>query len=167
MAQVAVIIGSDSDYENIKPCLDELLSLGIEYELRVLSAHRTPEELVRYVKSAEKRGIKLFIAGAGRSAHLPGVIAGHTTLPVIGVPLSGMLDGLDALLSIVQMPQGVPVATMAVGKAGAKNAAILAGEILAISNPELKNKLKQKKKELKQKVKQREKQLLNKISLKK
>ncbi len=167
MAQVAVIIGSDSDYENIKSCLDELLSLGIEYELRVLSAHRTPEELVRYVKNAEKRGIKLFIAGAGRSAHLPGVIAGYTTLPVIGVPLSGMLDGLDALLSIVQMPQGVPVATMAVGKAGAKNAAILAGEILAISNPELKNKLKQKKKELKQKVKQREKQLLNKISLKK
>jgi len=141
MAEVAVIIGSDSDHEIIQPCLEQLKDLGIKFELRVLSAHRTPVELIKYVKSAEKKGVKLFIAGAGLAAHLPGVIASHTVLPVIGVPLSGLAGGMDALLSMVQMPGGIPVATMAVGKAGAKNAALFAGEVLAANDKRLRVKL--------------------------
>jgi len=141
MVEVAVIIGSDTDHEIIQPCLEQLKDLGIKFELRVLSAHRTPVELIKYVSSAEKKGVKLFIAGAGLAAHLPGVIASHTVLPVIGVPLSGLAGGMDALLSMVQMPGGIPVATMAVGKAGAKNAALFAGEVLAANNKRLRVKL--------------------------
>ena len=142
MAKVSVIIGSDSDLEMIQPCLDQLSELKIDYELRILSAHRSPEQLRKYIKAVEKKGVKVIIAGAGLSAHLPGVISSLTLLPVIGVPLSGLTGGLDALLSMVQMPGGVPVATMAVGKPGAKNSAILAGRILALNDAELKKRLK-------------------------
>jgi len=159
MAEVAVIIGSDSDHEIIKPCMEQLKDLGIKFELRVLSAHRTPVELIKYVKSAEKKGIKLFIAGAGLAAHLPGVIASHTVLPVIGVPLSGLAGGMDALLSMVQMPGGIPVATMAVGKAGAKNAALFAGEVLAANNKRLKAKLNNHRTRMRREIAVKEKKL--------
>jgi len=163
MPEVSVIIGSDSDYEAIKPALEELERLKISYELRVLSAHRSPDLLREYIRGAERRGIRLFIAGAGMSAHLPGVIASYTVLPVIGVPTGGMLSGLDALFSMVQMPGGVPVAVMGVGKAGAKNAGILAGQILALSDPGLKKRLKTRRKNLQKQVLEKQDRLLEKI----
>jgi 5-(carboxyamino)imidazole ribonucleotide mutase len=133
--QVAVIMGSESDRDMMNPCLDQLGKLGIKAELKVSSAHRMPEQTRDYIRAAEERGAKVFIAGAGMSAALPGFVASVTIFPVIGVPIpSGMPDGMDALLSIVQMPPGIPVAAVAVGKAGAKNAAILAAEILAIED---------------------------------
>ena len=159
MVEVAVIIGSDTDHEIIQPCLEQLKDLGIKFELRVLSAHRTPVELIKYVNSAEKKGVKLFIAGAGLAAHLPGVIASHTVLPVIGVPLSGLAGGMDALLSMVQMPGGIPVATMAVGKAGAKNAALFAGEVLAANNKRLKAKLNNHRTRMRREIAVKEKKL--------
>lgn len=131
--QVAVLMGSESDREIMEVCLGELERLGVRCELRVSSAHRMPEATREYVEDAARRGASVFIAGAGMAAALPGFIASLTTRPVIGVPLpSGLPGGLDALLSIVQMPPGIPVATVAVGKAGAKNAAVLAAEILAL-----------------------------------
>lgn len=131
--QVAVIMGSESDREVMEVCLSQLEKLGISSELKVTSAHRMPEETRRYIADAEKRGARVFIAGAGMSAALPGFVASVTLKPVIGVPIpSGLPDGMDALLSMVQMPPGVPVATVAIGKAGAKNAAILAAEILSL-----------------------------------
>jgi 5-(carboxyamino)imidazole ribonucleotide mutase len=159
MAKIAIIIGSDSDLEIIQPCLDQLKALGIDYVIRVLSAHRTPDELKRFVKGAEKKGVKLFIAGAGLAAHLPGVIASHTILPVIGVPLSGLAGGMDALLSMVQMPGGIPVATMAVGKAGAKNAALFAAQVLAASDPKMKSALLNYRKKMKTDLAAKEKKL--------
>lgn len=135
------MMGSDSDLPIMKETAKMLKSFGIKYEIKILSAHRTPEAVRKYVKNSEQKGFKLFIAGAGGAAHLPGVIASFTTLPVIGVPLGSELKGLDSLFSIVQMPKGVPVATMAIGKAGAINAAILAAEILAISDKKIKNNL--------------------------
>jgi len=133
--QVAVIMGSESDRETMEHCLGELEKLHIAAELVVSSAHRMPEKTRTYVMDAEERGAKVFIAGAGMAAALPGFVASVTTKPVIGVPLAGgMPGGLDALLAIVQMPPGVPVATVAVGKAGARNAAVLAAEILAIED---------------------------------
>jgi len=142
MPQIAILIGSKSDELVIKSCEEYLNYFGIDYELRVLSAHRNPVECVEYVHKAESLGVKVFIAAAGMAAHLPGVIASHTTLPVIGVPLGGSeLNGVDALYSIVQMPAGIPVATVAIGKAGAKNAAVLAAEILALQDSNIKNKL--------------------------
>jgi 5-(carboxyamino)imidazole ribonucleotide mutase len=142
MKEVAILIGSKSDESIIAGCEEYLKYFGIEYELKVLSAHRNPVETVDYIKKTEAEGVKLFIAGAGMAAHLPGVIASHTTLPVIGIPFGGSeLNGIDALYSIVQMPAGIPVATVAIGKAGAKNAAVLAAEILALNNNEIKNKL--------------------------
>ncbi len=130
---VAVIMGSISDSEFLKPCTDTLRELGISYELKVLSAHRDPDRLLKYVKEAEEKGVQVFIAAAGGAAHLPGVIASHTLKPVIGVPVpSSFLSGLDSLLSIVQMPSGIPVATVAVGKAGPVNAAVLACRILSL-----------------------------------
>jgi phosphoribosylaminoimidazole carboxylase PurE protein len=123
-------------------CEEYLRYFGIEYEKRVLSAHRTPEETAEFAKDAERAGFKLIIAAAGMAAHLPGVIASYTILPVIGVPIpASELGGMDALLSIVQMPSGIPVATVALGKAGARNAAVLAAEILALGNEEMKKKL--------------------------
>src|SRR5579862_2673944 len=135
---VSILMGSKSDLEIMQPARDALVELGVEHEVRVLSAHRTPDALFAYLKDAESRGVEVFIAGAGGAAHLPGVVAAKTTLPVLGVPIpSGHLLGLDALLAIVQMPKGIPVATFAVGKAGAGNAALFAIAILAGKRPDL------------------------------
>ena len=139
---VGVIYASTSDEPVMKECGIVLERLGIAYETHMFSAHRQPEFTATYAKGARKRGLKVLIAGAGMAAHLPGVLASMTTLPVIGVPLCGSaFEGYDSLLSMVQMPAGVPVATVAVGKAGAKNAAILAGQILALSEPAMVRKL--------------------------
>jgi 5-(carboxyamino)imidazole ribonucleotide mutase len=135
MPLVAVVMGSKSDAEAIQPTLDILDELGIEHEVNVISAHRTPEKARDYALSARERGIEVIIAAAGGAAHLPGVLASWTTLPVIGVPIAGgELKGVDALYSIVQMPAGIPVAAVAIGNAGAKNAAYLAAEILGIKH---------------------------------
>lgn len=139
---VAVMMGSDSDLGTMQTCIDTLKELGVPYEARVLSAHRTPDLTADYVKDAEQRGCVIFIAAAGLAAHLAGAVAANTTKPVIGIPLdAGTLGGLDALLATVQMPGGTPVATTTIGKAGAKNAAILATEILAIQDKTLAGKL--------------------------
>ena len=133
MPLVAVVMGSKSDTEALKPTLDVLTQLGIEYEVKVISAHRTPERARQYGLAARERGFEVIIAAAGGAAHLPGVLASWTTLPVIGVPLSSSaVGGVDALYSIVQMPAGIPVACVAIGSAGAKNAAYLAAEILGL-----------------------------------
>ena len=133
MPLVAVVMGSKSDTESLQPTLEILSQLGIDYEVNVISAHRTPEKARQYGMAARERGIEVIIAAAGGAAHLPGVLASWTTLPVIGVPLAtGELKGVDALYSIVQMPAGIPVASVAIGSAGAKNAAYLAAEILGL-----------------------------------
>lgn len=138
--KVAIMMGSDSDLPVMKEAAETLEKFGISYEIKILSAHRTPEETYEYVKTSEQRGIEVIIAGAGGAAHLPGVVASITTLPVIGVPILGKaLNGLDSLFSIVQMPPGIPVAT--VGINNAKNAALLAVHILALKYPGLKEKL--------------------------
>ena len=137
-ADVSIIMGSKSDYETMKHAEIILKQLDIKFETLVISAHRTPDRMFTYAKGAFERGIKVIIAGAGGAAHLPGMVASLTPLPVIGVPVkSSILNGVDSLLSIVQMPFGVPVATVAIGEAGAKNAALLAAKILAISNERL------------------------------
>ena len=149
MALVGVVIGSKTDTELIQPALDMLKQLGIDYELSVISAHRNPEKAREYGLQAEKRGLKVIIAAAGKSAHLPGVMASWTTLPVVGVPLpSGELKGADALLSISQMPGGVPVACMGVGKSGAKNAALFAAQILGTERKETREAYRKYKQEL-------------------
>ncbi len=133
MPLVGVVMGSKSDSDAVQPMLDVLKELGIDYEVNVISAHRNPEKAQQYGQEARSRGIEVIIAAAGGAAHLPGVLASWTTLPVIGVPLaSSELKGVDALYSIVQMPAGIPVATVAIGTAGAKNAAYLAAEILGL-----------------------------------
>jgi 5-(carboxyamino)imidazole ribonucleotide mutase len=135
-AIVGIIMGSDSDWPVMKGAADACAEFGIEHEVRVISAHRTPQDLARYASNAHKRGLCVIIAGAGGAAHLPGVTAALTPLPVIGVPIAGKnLKGLDSLLSIVQMPSGIPVATVAIG--GARNAGLLAVQILAVGNPAL------------------------------
>jgi 5-(carboxyamino)imidazole ribonucleotide mutase len=140
--KVAVIMGSKSDWETMKHACETLDRLDIPYEKKVVSAHRTPDLMFDYADSARNRGIKVIIAGAGGAAHLPGMVAAKTTLPVIGIPVqSKALNGLDSLLSIVQMPAGVPVATVAIGKAGATNAGLLAAQILSITDPELAERL--------------------------
>jgi 5-(carboxyamino)imidazole ribonucleotide mutase len=142
MEFVSILMGSKSDYSVMKTTAEILERFGVQYELIVSSAHRTPERTKEYIKDAEKRGSKVFIAGAGLAAHLAGAIASMTTKPVIGIPLdAGSLGGQDALLSTVQMPGGMPVATVAIGKAGAKNAGYLAVQILASNNGELAEKL--------------------------
>jgi len=139
---VGIIMGSKSDWETMSNTAKTLDALGIGYEVNVMSAHRTPELVDEYVGSAEKRGLEVIIAGAGGAAHLAGVVAAHTILPVIGVPMqSSALNGLDSLLSTVQMPKGIPVATVAIGSSGAANAGLLAVAILATSRPELRAKL--------------------------
>ncbi len=139
---VTIIVGSASDEEAIIPCRKALDQFGIAHEAKVLSAHRTPKETAEYVEGLAGRGFKLVIAAAGMAAHLPGVVAAHTKLPVLGVPLAaGPLQGFDALLAVVQMPGGVPVATMSVGKAGAKNAAYFAARILALTDENVAQKL--------------------------
>ena len=135
---VGVMMGSHSDWETIKNTASTLESLGISWEARVLSAHRTPDETAEYAAEAQGRGIKVIIAAAGGAAALPGAVAAKTPIPVIGVPVKGWAtDGLDSLLSMAQMPRGVPVATVAIGRTGAVNAALLAGRILALSDPEI------------------------------
>ena len=139
--KVAIIMGSDSDLPVVKAAISELKAFGVPSEVHVMSAHRTPELVAEFATNAKENGFGVIIAAAGKAAHLAGVIAGHTTLPVIGIPIkSSTLDGLDALLATVQMPTGIPVATVAID--GAKNAAILAAKILAASDEELLNKLK-------------------------
>jgi 5-(carboxyamino)imidazole ribonucleotide mutase len=150
---VAVIMGSKSDWEVMRAASDTLHDFGVAHESRVLSAHRTPELAAEFASGAEGRGLEVIIAGAGGAAHLAGVTAAYTTLPVLGVPMeSQSLKGLDSLLSTVQMPGGVPVGTLAIGKAGAKNAALLAIAILANHRPELRQKLHQFRDEQKKKV---------------
>jgi len=139
---VGVIVGSKSDYEHLAPACALLDELQIAYEPRIVSAHRTPDWMFEYAESAEDRGLLVIIAAAGGAAHLPGMVAAKTLVPVLGVPVPAtMLNGIDALLSIVQMPAGVPVGTLAIGKPGATNAAILAAEIVAIRHPEIRERL--------------------------
>lgn len=138
---VAVLMGSDSDLPTMEAALDTLTKLGISFEVKVTSAHRTPEATHTYVKDADARGCGAFICAAGMAAHLAGAVAAATVKPVLGVPINASLDGLDALLSTVQMPGGIPVATLAIGKAGAKNAAYLAAQILATADTDLAQKL--------------------------
>ena len=147
---VSIIMGSTSDLPVMEKAAAELDSMEIPFEMNALSAHRTPEEVCEFAKGAEARGIKVIIAAAGMAAALPGVIAAHTTLPVIGVPIKGMLDGFDALLSIVQMPPAIPVAT--VGVNAAKNAAVLAEEMLALTDSDIAAKVKEAKSKLGEKI---------------
>lgn len=142
MIKIGVIMGSKSDLPTMKQCLEILEELGIEYEAKIVSAHRTPDLMFNYAKEAKDRGIEVIIAGAGGAAHLPGMVASLTDLPVIGVPIeTKTLKGIDSLLSIVQMPGGVPVATVAIG--GAKNAGILAAKIIALKDEKVANKIKE------------------------
>lgn len=141
-ALVAVIMGSKSDLRTMQPALDILSELGIPHEARVVSAHRTPDWMFSYAGTAEERGIEVIIAAAGGAAHLPGMVAAKSLVPVLGVPVNATsLDGLDALLSIVQMPKGVPVGTLAIGEPGAANAALLAAAIVSTTRPELRERL--------------------------
>jgi len=136
--RVGVIMGSQSDWDTMRHCADQLAALDILHEVRIVSAHRTPDRLFDYARSATSRGLQVIVAGAGGAAHLPGMVAAMTRLPVLGVPVqSAALSGLDSLLSIVQMPGGVPVGTLAIGKAGAINAALFAANILALSDTAL------------------------------
>jgi 5-(carboxyamino)imidazole ribonucleotide mutase len=149
-AVVGVIMGSASDWETMKFACDMLEELEIPYEKKVVSAHRTPDEMFTYAEAARGRGIKVIIAGAGGAAHLPGMVAAKTTLPVIGVPVqSKALNGMDSLLSIVQMPGGVPVATVAIGQAGATNAGLLAGQILSVFDDEIELRLSTRREQMK------------------
>jgi 5-(carboxyamino)imidazole ribonucleotide mutase len=139
---VGVIMGSRSDHDVLAPAGEILAELGVPFETRIVSAHRTPQWMAEYASEAEGRGIEVIIAGAGGAAHLPGMVAAHTILPVLGVPVPAtMLNGVDSLLSIVQMPKGVPVGTLAIGKPGAANAGLLAASIVSASRPELRERL--------------------------
>jgi phosphoribosylaminoimidazole carboxylase PurE protein len=158
--RVGILMGSDSDLETMSEAEKRLDDFGISYETRILSAHRTPHQTQEYAESAAKRGLEVIIVGAGAAAHLAGVVAAHTTLPVIGVPIdSSSLKGLDALLATVQMPGGIPVATMAIGKAGATNAGIFAAEILGRNDAEIAAKLDRFKKEMAEGVLDKDKKL--------
>jgi len=141
-AKVALLMGSDSDFDRLEPCVKTLKELGLECEVRVLSAHRTPAPLVEFVEGAGGRGVRLFLCAAGGAAHLAGVVAAHTDLPVLGIPMDNPpLGGLDALLATVQMPGGVPVATFGVGSGGPVNAALFAARVLALGDPALAQRL--------------------------
>jgi len=162
MARVAILMGSDSDWDVMKGAVERLKGFGVACEVHVMSAHRTPATVSEYVAAAPARGIGVFIAAAGAAAHLAGVVAAHTTRPVIGVPMNATsLNGLDALLSTVQMPAGVPVATVAVG--GAENAGILAAQILAVADAELDKKLVQFKSDMATKVAEKNAKLQGKL----
>lgn len=154
MKKVAVIMGSDSDFPIVKEAVKELKAYGVPYEVHVMSAHRTPQLASEFAENAKKNGFGVIICAAGMAAHLAGVIAGHTTLPVIGIPIKSSFDGLDALLATVQMPSGIPVATVAVN--GAKNAGILAIQMLSLSDEGLAEKLEQAKKDMIEGVKAKE-----------
>lgn len=151
--QVGIIMGSTSDWPTMKQACEVLDQFGVAYEKRVVSAHRTPDEMFQYAEDALDKGLEVIIAGAGGAAHLPGMIAAKTVLPVIGVPIqSSALSGMDSLLSIVQMPGGVPVATVSIGNAGAVNAGLLAAEILGVQYPELRKRLQQYREDIRKKV---------------
>lgn len=157
---VSIVMGSTSDLSTMNYAAEMLKEFGVSFETRVLSAHRSPDDTAKYAKSAAAKGIKVIIAGAGGAAHLAGVIAANTTLPVIGVPIrTGDLKGIDSLLSIVQMPGGIPVGTMAIGESGAKNAAIFAAEILAVANKSLGRKLIAFKKKMQEEIRKKDKNL--------
>lgn len=161
--KVSILMGSASDWETMENCRAVLKDLGIPNDMRVLSAHRTPGELSKYLKNAIKQGVQVFIAAAGMAAHLAGAVASQSTLPVIGVPLAGPnLDGMDALLSTVQMPGGIPVATVAIGKAGAKNAAILAAQILAVADKKMAKKVEEHRAKARREVLLKDRQLARK-----
>jgi len=150
---ISILMGSESDLETVQETVNVLKSFNVGFDIKVLSAHRTPKEVASYVEDAPKKGTKVFIAAAGMSAALAGVVAAHTTLPVIGIPIETKnLKGIDSLLSTVQMPPGIPVACMAIGKAGAKNAALFALEILGVADKKISVKLSKHKKEMKCKV---------------
>jgi phosphoribosylaminoimidazole carboxylase PurE protein len=158
---VGILMGSDSDLPIMQEAAAMLQEFGIDYEMTIASAHRTPKKVLEYSQGAEKRGIKIIIAGAGWAAHLAGVIASHTTLPVIGVPIdSSPLKGIDALLATAQMPGGIPVATMALGKGGAKNAGIFAAQIIAASDVKIANRLKVFRVEMEREVEEKSKRLM-------
>ncbi|CCQ93126.1 N5-carboxyaminoimidazole ribonucleotide mutase [[Clostridium] ultunense Esp] len=158
MQKVLILMGSDSDLTVMKGAADALAECGISYEIRISSAHRTPERTAQIVKEAEAKGVKVIIAGAGLAAHLPGVVAAYTTLPVIGVPIQGgALSGVDALYAIVQMPKGIPVATVAVN--GAYNAGLLAAEMLAIANQDVKERLVQLRRRMAEEVERKDRSL--------
>ena len=147
--QVGIVMGSDSDWDTMEAATERLQTFEIDYEVQVMSAHRTPKAVMQYASSARRRGLGVIIAGAGGAAHLAGVIAAHTTLPVIGVPVAtSSLNGLDALLATVQMPPGVPVATVAIGRGGAENAAILAVQMLSLKSRALRQRLERFKAEM-------------------
>jgi len=151
--KVAILMGSSSDLPVMEEASAMLRRFGVDFEMHIMSAHRTPDEVASFARSAREKGFSVIIAGAGMSAHLAGVVAAHTTLPVIGVPLSSSpLNGMDALLAMVQMPPGVPVATVSLGKAGAQNAALLAVEVLAIADEALRRKLEAHREDMKRKV---------------
>ncbi len=154
---VAILMGSDSDQSMMEEGAKILEQFGVSCDIKVLSAHRSPKLVTEYVANAEKNGTKVFICGAGGAAHLAGVVAAHTILPVIGVPMESALGGVDSFVSTLQMPAGVPVATVAIGKAGAKNAAYLAIEILALSDAKLREKLYEHKQEMEKAVKEKNK----------
>lgn len=157
---IGIIMGSDSDLPVMQACADQLKKFGIPYEMTVASAHRTPARAMEFASTARERGLKAIIAAAGMAAHLAGVLAAHTTLPVIGVPIdASSLNGLDALLSTVQMPPGVPVATMGIGKAGAKNAAILAAQIIGVTDEAIASKLAEFKDEMAAQVEEKARKL--------
>lgn len=160
---VSILMGSDSDLEVMQECAAVLDEFGIPFNMQVMSAHRVPAKVAEFAVKAAKSGCKVIVAGAGAAAHLAGAIAANTTLPVIGVPLAATLNGFDALLSTVQMPAGIPVATVAVGKAGAKNAGILAVQILALSDPALVSKLEAYKAALAQGCEEKNKKLQEKL----
>lgn len=162
--KVAVIMGSDSDFDVMKKCLDTLSKFGVVFEVSVISAHRTPDRLVEYMKAVNEGEFEIVIGAAGKAAHLPGVIASMTTLPVIGVPIkSSTLDGMDSLLSIVQMPPGIPVATVAIN--GSENAALLGVEMLALKYPELKTELLEYRELMKRQVEDRDKKIKEEVNL--
>ncbi len=161
--KVAIIMGSDSDFPVVEKGYKILKEFGIGTEVRVISAHRTPDEAINFAKNADKNGYEVIIAAAGKAAHLPGVLAGCTSLPVIGIPIkSSDLEGMDALLAIVQMPPGVPVATVAIN--GAENAALLAVQILSVKYENLRTKFNEYKKQMAEKVKEKDKKLQDKLN---
>lgn len=156
LPRVGIVMGSDSDLDIMNEAADALKRFGVSFEITVASAHRSPAKAMEFAAGAKKRGIEVIIAGAGHAAHLAGVLAAHTTLPVIGVPIdSSALKGMDALLSTVQMPPGIPVATMAIGKPGARNAGIFAAQILAVSDQAIAGALEEYKEEMNRKVEQK------------
>jgi phosphoribosylamine--glycine ligase len=164
LPQVGIVMGSDSDLGVMQSASDVLKEFGVAFEITVASAHRSPQRAAEWASSARQRGVKVIIAGAGHAAHLAGAMAAHTSLPIIGVPIdSSCLQGMDALLATVQMPPGVPVATMAIGKSGARNAGILAVQILALADTVLAEKLEEYKQNMAAKVEQKAKKLENSI----